>query len=319
MTRKWEGGVRVPAVDEKKLEKPSKNVQPERAFTFFTDFDDENKFQGSYIDIEGEELRALIRGVLENYPGIISEARVISLAGPFEALVHNWDALLAAALKYPAASEKEMQAKEDLDLLLDSVMKSRELEDYFQVREAHLTAKVTAYDWQWTLFCPGTLVYAEPCLGQPQLLIVDSIGSAPVRSNDERPDRPWIVTCASLDWNGSGLVRTPYVFSTSRYRGTKSVRTLQCYPVEYYQSVDTENSVESETCVKDSDDHKDVDFRNKSYGNVPVQLWELLVNRGKKFCDLSNSGEGRKRMFRYDGQALFNGFGISSSRSRPDV
>jgi hypothetical protein len=45
---------------------------------------------------------------------------------------------------------KEVKAiKGDLQLLLECVKTSPELEDYFKVRNAYLQAGVTSYKWQW--------------------------------------------------------------------------------------------------------------------------------------------------------------------------
>jgi hypothetical protein len=174
-------------------------------------------------------------------------------------------------------------AREDLRRLLEAVERSPgdpQLEDYFKMRESHKAAGLTTYLTMWTLFSPGGLVYARPFLNCPQLFVVESPPSMWDSENGTKSST-LNVDCWCYDWNGFEIVRVYHNIAIERFRGTKPINELTCYPAGAYQmrSADSEASDLS-------------------------QLFRALVERGKKYEKFVKSLQGASQMFNYHGKAL---------------
>jgi hypothetical protein len=257
-------------------------TEPERkitmsgtAFTFrrVMDLSDETKFKYSEVDIESQKLRLLLKEVIRDYPGQSWEGEIINMRGPFTPLVHNWDELdREADLK---DDSRNREAREDLRKLLDYVASSSELEAYFKTRDSNLLSKSTTYQTMWTLFRPGTRIIASPFMNQPQIF---EVKTSPDPWEDSWEDRNLSVACWCHDWNGKDMVKTTFDFPIEKFRGTKEINSLFCYPVEYYK--DENGKGFDESLMKD------------------------CIKIGEEFERLCTVKKGAGQMFQYDGLAL---------------
>ncbi|EXJ63456.1 uncharacterized protein A1O5_11505 [Cladophialophora psammophila CBS 110553] len=244
-----------------------------RAFTFrrVMDLTDEKKFKYSEVDIESRELRGLLKKVIgDSYPGQSWEGNTINLIAPFAPVVHYWKELSRASRETDVKDSLGIKAaRRDLSNLLECISTCTELESYFKTRESNLESHTITYQTIWTLFRPGTLVVARPFMNLPQVFEVKT-------SPDPWEDRRLNIECWGYDWNGKEIVRVTFEFPLERFRGTKEISSLFCYPLEFYRD---EN------------------------GNFDQSLRNELVKRGQWFLELCKT-TGAKQMFEYDGQAL---------------
>jgi hypothetical protein len=317
VTSRWdiEKGTKVIEDDtatkpETKLDGPEKDPW---AFTFHTVLNDDNKFAYTSIDVQDLDLKLLLHHNLSHYPGLTfpGDREILSFIGPYAAIVHNWDRLEKAS-KLDEKDSKEVKiSKGDLQLLLECVKSSPELEDYFKVRDAYLRAHVTSYQWQWTLFSPGGWIYTEPCLNQPQIMEVGSIGMIGSSHNID-PAPNWVLSAWFYDWNGLQLEKKSVLLRIDKYVGTKPIESLVCYPVEFYRAVDMPELQSPDTVNPIHTKFPPIDdLRPDRRTILPKKLTDSLLQRGRDFQKYCTAGEGRKAMFRYDGQVLFKGYGVA--------
>ncbi|KAI9845158.1 MAG: hypothetical protein M1837_005043 [Sclerophora amabilis] len=270
-------------------------VKPKEAhaFIFRKVQDEQGKFWYSEVEIKSVDLQQLLRTNLMHYPGHYWEGDVVTIIDPFSPLVHNWDKLQKVANEEVANfSEEDKQVRSDLKLLLNIVSTSSgvdKLGKYFKERERYTHNRTITYDALWTLFAPGTVVYAAPFLKQEQLFIVgSSYGYFP---QDGRGARPWSVPCWGYDWNGDTFERKSFEFEFEKFVGSKSINNLPCFPIEYYENGDPE---------------------------AYELLKSRLIKRGHKFRELCIAERG-KQMFSYQGKVLYRGIGISVIDSATQV
>jgi hypothetical protein len=177
-----------------------------------------------------------------------------------------------AAKPDPHESTKT-QARQDLAKLLECVRSARELVQYFKTRESNLGASITTYNTMWTLFAPNTNLVARPFLNTPQIFEVFAAPWTPVSTNPRI--RYVVVWC--WDWNGKDMVKVHYLLPIERFRGTKNINKLLCYPVDY---------------------HKDGSEKERE------ELFAAARERGAKYNKFVRRKPGATQMYAYDGEAL---------------
>lgn len=130
------------------------------------------------------------------------------------------------------------------------------------------------------------------------------------------PAPNWVLSSWFYDWNGLQLEKS-VLLRIDKYVGTKPTESLVCYPVEFYPG-DTRADV-AELCSPGPSSPLQTKFppidhlRPDRRTILSKQLTESLVQYGKDFQKYCTAGEGRKTMFRYDGQLLFKGYGVAVS------
>ena len=284
-------------------------------------FNSDNKYNYTEAKIVGTELQDLLKAKLAHDPRLHfsnddSNNNIIMLS-PFEPLLHIWDQLeklveaecdedewnkLKDQLeehreKNKPVVEKEVlsplekvedrlrKARKDLTTLLEHIRKTQEVSSYFGGLNASKTSRTVTFEYLWTLFPPGELVYATPFMRQPQIFIVkDSISYIRFeKENDnESKKRIWTLDCWSYDWDGKKFKRVPVTFKFENFQGARKVNTLPCYPLRYR---DDASDPENETLSKQ------------------------LIERGKRYVDFCVKKAG-KQMFDYDGDAISHGSGF---------
>ena len=194
------------------------------------------------------------------------------------AQVHYWGDLQEAVKERPEDDEKRKQAREDLARLMEHVKGSPELESYFKTRESYLNANLTTYETMWSLFVPGKKIYAQPFMNTPQLFVVEN---PPYMWERERRLQPTKlgVDCWCYDWNGKEMVKVYYSISIERFRGTKAVNELICYPIKYYKDEAGQYKSEEDLC-------------------------NMLLERGRKYNKIVRGPKGATQMHQYKGNAL---------------
>jgi hypothetical protein len=233
---------------------------------------------GSEVEINSEPLQELLGSIMSKWGPL--EQNFSKLRSPYENLIYGWDEASKEACKIvPEESEEVATAREDLGMLLNLIKDSSgdlRLDRYFSDRDAFLEGKTITFEALWTLFPPGRLVLARPCLDEWQVFSVECTdGFVMSRRN------PFELVCYSFDWNGSEFNRVAYNLSIDNWgKDRKKIVELPIYPLEYYEGGKNE--------AKSVDDLK-----------------RTLIDRGKDYRKYCISGEGKK-MFNYDGYAYFH-------------
>lgn len=222
------------------------------------------------------------------------EKTSISVKSPFVDFIWFWDSLDVACHASENDTHEEARAREDLKQVMGLIRKST-VEPYFKVRDTFLaksTSPAMPYEYLWTIFPPGTVVYAKSFLDDWQMFEVRSC-SAPSfeysiydsKSPAKYTEKNFRITCAAFDWDGSKFNVFEYDFQVKRdpKKSELTINALEVFPTEYYRD--------------DTGDRDDQKLRD-----------ELLV-RGKKFWRLCNIESD-------DAQCSYQGAVLTSSTSR---
>jgi hypothetical protein len=214
---------------------PSKNKGSEPnwpyAFTWLRTFDENKKYTNTKAIISFPELEKLIKdncrpSSLTNYSTFTSK---------FDTLVWDWERLEDASNKTNVQdSEEGKKAREYLQLLLEQIKSSSELGPYFEKRDQWANSSEIPYDFLWTLFPPGELVYSPVIFGHPQAFIAREYEYTSPRPRSGPQKDFFQLTCWSYDWNGETFSRVSGTLKIEKYTGAKTINTLKFYPAKYY-------------------------------------------------------------------------------------
>ncbi|EED20799.1 26S protease regulatory subunit, putative [Talaromyces stipitatus ATCC 10500] len=252
---------------------PKRDDDGEVAFVFRKTLPNDFRKNETYseIDVEAPGLRALLRDCVgADYPGQNLDGDTVNLVTPFAPLIHNWEVLQEATKLRTDDDERTIQARQDLEKLLECVTTAPELEKYFKTRESNLKAHITTYETMWTIFPPKTKIVAKLFLTQVQLL---EVRSAPIPHRYPMPPSMKLLAWC-WDWNGKEMVKVYFFLSIDRFWGTKDINQLFCYPLQY---------------------HKD---------ESPDDLCRMLRERGSLYNKIVRSKPGATQMYLYNGVAL---------------
>ena len=139
------------------------------AFKWITrvDFEDDSVWHEAVIQ-EGDLKRALA-DELQDFP-VHFDPGEICFDRHFDLFIHAWDRLenIVAGSK-PGVS---VETREDLKALLSLIREVEGLKAYFNSRSLDSRSSAIAYGDLWTVFVPGTLIYASP-MDCPQAFLVN--------------------------------------------------------------------------------------------------------------------------------------------------
>jgi hypothetical protein len=98
------------------------------------------------------------------------------------------------------------------------------------MRDSNLKANITTYDTMWTIFKPKAKVVAKPFLQTTQIF---EVAFAPIPEFKSAPKKT-AVSVWCWDWNGKEMTKVFYDIIIDRFRRTKDISQLACYPLEYH-------------------------------------------------------------------------------------
>lgn len=280
-----------------------------------------DKYDYSVITIDDDGLRALLLHVLAHHPWL-SHPATVAFVSLYEPIVHNWSLLNAFAnndISDPAVSDLHEQLKinppgsllapltgggnlekaaADLKLLLDEVRRTPGLESYFSgTREMQEKSDTVSFEYLWTIFPPGELVFSSAFMERPQAFIVKYCTADCLRPNNST--KVWILECWTYDWNGTAFCRVPVEFSFEDFKGTRSITSLPCYPLKLHRP---------------SQD----DVQSTGGSESGEAMKQRLIKRGERFRELCLKRKGRQ-MFDYEGDVLARGTGVRKVVTRHQV
>lgn len=215
------------------------------------------------------------------------ESSTIKLKAPFVDFIWFWGELELECQPVESDSSDEVVAREDLKQVMSLIRKSA-IEPYFKVRDSFVAENSIPgipYEYLWTIYRPGTMVYAKSYLDDWQMFEV-TYCSRPVYEHDTSDSKDpakftgarFRVTAAAFDWNGSKFFVYEYDFYTYKKEvKNNAIHAQKVFPTTYYR-----------TDTGERDDRK---------------LRADLIQRGRKFvkfCDI----ERDDLQCNYDGKVL---------------
>ncbi len=173
----------------------------------------------------------------------------------------------------PDDEPTKKQARQDLEKLLESVKTAPELGKYFKTRDSNLEANMTTYETLWTLFTPKSKVVTKLFLNALQIF---EVAAAPDSYEGVAPGKLYVLAWC-WDWNGKEMIKAYYWLGITKFRGTKEINQLSCYPVEYY--------------------------RDRSEA-AKEELFKTMKARGDRYSRIVRSKPGATQMYDYKGEVL---------------
>lgn len=209
-------------------------------FRRIMDSEDEKKLVGEELTVESEGLKNLLKGVLQHTPPQQFTAKKVTFHFPFRAFVWQWQRLIDACKPRDGDSQTVREAREDLRDVLALLESSDALGAYFSNQASHEAGGTVTFDYIWTLFPPGTCVYARSFMDEDQLFEVE--GSA-IQLDGATPSKPnsFTVLARGFDWDGTVFRPYVYTFEVMNFDGTRSITSLPCFPVNFYRAAGDDN------------------------------------------------------------------------------
>lgn len=123
-------------------------------------YDSDDDLDETCLYVNPQPLRQLLKDVIGDYPSDPIDVDDVQIAQPYHSLFHYRKQLEEVGLKRFEENGDE-QSLQQLKLLLEWVKTTFELEIAAHDRCMSSKSKAIAYDKLWTLFMPGTIVYAK--------------------------------------------------------------------------------------------------------------------------------------------------------------
>ena len=289
--RQWDEEVKewrdVPQPKKKDSDKDNDSESVARAFTFRKKFNSDGRtLSTEEIEIEDTKLyEALKKAFCNVYSASYFTAWPTdnyTIDSPFQELVYCYDELDRASVVQDEDDEATRAHKEDIQLLLEAVKTSSDLEPYFKSRSE--TPNTISFRYLWALFPPGTEVVSRLFFNHWQLFRVDWEPEPFSEDDDNQPSWGFDAWCYDWDAKHNGqYVRVKHLFKFSKFVGQREIGQLSCYPLKYFK----DNSTSQE---KDR----------------PDTLKQKLLETGELFKTFCNY-KGAQRLFEYDDLAIIMG------------
>ncbi|KAF2404108.1 P-loop containing nucleoside triphosphate hydrolase protein [Trichodelitschia bisporula] len=179
------------------------------------------------IVVQSPFLKKLLQNVLRDYPGITVNLRRLELAGKFEPLIHRWGRLKEAISKLGDETEEEIETKRHADLLFDVL--ATEFKDLIDSSQDMMSKGVMTFEYLWTIFQPGALVYTRQDGQDTALKLV----SAKYGMDSNGVPVLWL-SGKYVDWDGSRFGTNKINIKIGQYAGTRKIAALNALPLEYH-------------------------------------------------------------------------------------
>ncbi|KAL8650961.1 MAG: hypothetical protein Q9226_004928 [Calogaya cf. arnoldii] len=200
----------------------------ECAFTWIRTYDANDKYERTDVEIRPGPLAEILRKNLPHYADFPVDD-TMNFGSPFNCFVYNWTKLQAEA---EGDGDKQSTASKDLKQLLEHISNTAELKPCFQDFHPAKKHKSINFQFLWTIFPPGCLIYSKPVMGEDQVLLLQYADEDKL---DESGRKGLILTCWAYDWNGETFNRVAYELQIESFKDTKSINMLEHYPLEYHR------------------------------------------------------------------------------------
>ena len=162
---------RVRFVPRYKVISPVKTGREEGsyAFTWITNVDLEEDSVEQEVVIPDGDLKCALADELQDFPVHFNPGEVW-FGMFFHTFIYAWDRL--ESIVAGSKPEVSFETRQDLKALLSLIREVEGPKEYFKGRLVDSRSGAIAYGDLWTLFAPGTVVYASP-LDYPQAFLVN--------------------------------------------------------------------------------------------------------------------------------------------------
>lgn len=198
-----------------------------------------NPFTIFAIEIKSAAMRDVLSDVFRGFDGMLPGLKYLTFLAPFRQFFYRWDEF------EQAIKDCENDALVNSLKVLRGVVKGQ-LKEAFTVSKDMISHGVITFEYLWTLFKPGDLVYNRSMSGNDQIFQIRAISLGPMNFR---------MTCQFVDWNGTTFGFIDNMLEVHFFPGTKKIASdLEVYPIGHHEDI--------------------------------VGLTERLIIRGERFRDL---------------------------------
>ena len=198
-------------------------------------FDNPKQVFSEEIDIESAELKRLILPYNRTHKSWSEDdLSMHQIMSPFHDFVWSWEKYEEQCSPRHEDNEPIKDARADLRELMILIRNSATLEPFFKIRESQIASRSIKFEFLWTIFAPGTKVYARTFMNDFQMLEVVKyhLPEAPNPFN-RTGTQMFTVFCSAFDWDGRKFQRYVYKFEIEKFDGERPIDFLEVFPIEY--------------------------------------------------------------------------------------
>ncbi|KAI3393464.1 hypothetical protein diail_4228 [Diaporthe ilicicola] len=202
------------------------------AFCIVRRYDSDGDLDDTYLYVNPQPLRQLLKDVIGNYPADPIDVDDTQIEAPYHSLFHYRKQLEEVGTARFEANG-DTHSLEQLTLLLGWIKTTFELEILAYEKCMSSDLKAIAYDKLWTIFMPGTIVYAQVQKQHRAFRVVD------YWYDDEDDENPGLNLKSNfVDYDGEKLgVRRLDLF-IPKYGGTREIREQEVKPLDLLEDAD---------------------------------------------------------------------------------
>lgn len=190
-------------------------------------YDSDDDLDETCLYVNPQPLRQLLKDVIGNYPSDPIDVDDVQISQPYHPLFHYRKQLEEVGLKR-FEENGDAQSLEQLKLLLGWVKTTFELEIAAHDRCMSSDSKAIAYDKLWTLFCPGTIVYAKVHNHDRAFKVKD------YWYNDDDDDNPGFnLKTHFVDYDGESFGYRRSDMHIPKYTGVREVSSHAVRPMQF--------------------------------------------------------------------------------------
>lgn len=199
------------------------------SFCIVRRYDSDGDLDETCLYVNPQPLRQLLKDVIGDYPSDPIDVDDVQIASPYHSLFHYRKQLEEVGLKRFEESS-DTQSLEQLKLLLDWIRSNFELEIAAHERCLSSSSKAIAYDKLWTLFPPGTIVYAKANRHDRAYRVQDYW-----YDDDDVDDPGFNLRSRYVDYDGENFGETRTALSISKYSGTREISSHVVRPLDFVE------------------------------------------------------------------------------------
>ncbi|KAF1963459.1 P-loop containing nucleoside triphosphate hydrolase protein [Byssothecium circinans] len=179
-----------------------------------------------YIDIKSEQLRDVLRTLLENISVISLKEDKLSVE---QNLLYNFLPKLELSHYWNNVGPVDYARKEHLGLLIDYIKIAYKATT--QHLESLLRSHQITYDLLWALFRPNTMVYTTcPGTHSPRCVKYESGEETKTKSGSKY----WKIECRYLDFDGTDFGEMSTELKVPKFQGVRQIDSLPAFPIQYH-------------------------------------------------------------------------------------
>ncbi|KAK5941308.1 hypothetical protein PMZ80_006586 [Knufia obscura] len=177
------------------------------------------------IVVHSPLIKKVLQTVFSGYPDMVVDLDELIFDAPFAPFFHRWE-------KFQKAVQEEADeiTKSHLKLLHDAL--ATELEKPIQRSKDLGRHKAIDFELLWTLYTPGTLMYAHDN-GHDRLY-----ETGDCEYYQDLTGMKFIVRCDTIDWDGEKFGKITLSETMNKFKGTRQISTLPSYPLKFHPKAD---------------------------------------------------------------------------------